>query len=395
MVRKAEESEPFSALVFKIVNDPHIGNLSYFRVYSGKIESGSYVLNSTKGIKERVSRLILMHADDREEVDALRVGDIGAIVGLKDSTTGDTLCDEDNPIILEKITFAEPVVSQAIEPATKSDEEKMSEALGRLVREDPTFHVSTNQETGQTIIQGMGELHLEIMVDRMKREFGVVANVGKPQVAYRETIKRVVEQAEGKYIKQSGGKGQYGHCWLRLEPNEAGKGFEFVNEIKGGSIPREYIPSVQKGVEEAMKAGVIAGYPVVDIKVALFDGSYHEVDSSEAAFKVAGSMAFKDGCRMGDPILLEPVMKVEVETPDSHMGDVTGSLSSKRGQIQGTESLGNSISKIIAHVPLSELFGYTNELRSITSGRGSANIEPAHYAEVPKNIAEEISGKGN
>ena len=395
MTRKPDESEPFSALVFKIVSDPHIGNLSYFRVYSGKIESGSYVLNSTKGIKERVSRLILMHADDREEVDSLRVGDIGAIVGLKDSTTGDTLCDEDNPIILEKITFAEPVVSQAIEPATKSDEEKMAEALGRLVREDPTFHVSTNQETGQTIIQGMGELHLEIMVDRMKREFGVVANVGKPQVAYRETIKRVVEQAEGKYIKQSGGKGQYGHCWLRLEPNETGKGFEFINEIKGGSIPREYIPSVQKGVEEAMKAGVVAGYPVVDIKVALFDGSYHEVDSSEAAFKVAGSMAFKAGCKMGNPILLEPVMKVEVETPDSHMGDVTGSLSSKRGQIQGTESLGNSISKIIAHVPLSELFGYTNELRSITSGRGSANIEPSHYAEVPKNIAEEISGKGN
>jgi len=395
MTRKPDESEPFSALVFKIVSDPHIGNLSYFRVYSGKIESGSYVLNSTKGIKERVSRLILMHADDREEVDSLRVGDIGAIVGLKDSTTGDTLCDEDDPIILEKITFAEPVVSQAIEPATKSDEEKMAEALGRLVREDPTFHVSTNQETGQTIIQGMGELHLEIMVDRMKREFGVVANVGKPQVAYRETIKRVVEQAEGKYIKQSGGKGQYGHCWLRLEPNETGKGFEFINEIKGGSIPREYIPSVQKGVEEAMKAGVVAGYPVVDIKVALFDGSYHEVDSSEAAFKVAGSMAFKAGCKMGNPILLEPVMKVEVETPDSHMGDVTGSLSSKRGQIQGTESLGNSISKIIAHVPLSELFGYTNELRSITSGRGSANIEPSHYAEVPKNIAEEISGKGN
>lgn len=395
MTRKAEESEPFSALVFKIVNDPHIGNLSYFRVYSGKIDSGSYVLNSTKGIRERVSRLILMHADDREEVDSLRVGDIGAIVGLKDSTTGDTLCDEENPIILEKITFAEPVVSQAIEPATKSDEEKMADALGRLVREDPTFKVSTNQETGQTIIQGMGELHLEIMVDRMKREFGVVANVGKPQVAYRETIKRVVEQAEGKYIKQSGGKGQYGHCWLRLEPNETGKGFEFINEIKGGSIPREYIPSVQKGVEEAMKAGVVAGYPVVDIKVALFDGSYHEVDSSEAAFKVAGSIAFKEGCRMGDPILLEPIMKVEVETPDSHMGDVTGSLSSKRGQIQGTESLGNNISKIVAHVPLSELFGYTNELRSITSGRGSANIEPSHYAEVPRNIAEEISGKEN
>ncbi len=393
MQREAKETEPFSSLVFKIVNDPHIGNLSYFRVYSGTIEAGTYVLNSTKGIRERVSRLILMHADDREEVDALRVGDIGAIVGLKDSTTGDTLCDEKDPIILEQIIFAEPVVSQAIEPATKSDEEKMSQALGRLVREDPTFHVSSNQETGQTIIQGMGELHLEIMVDRMKREFGVVANVGKPQVAYRETIKRVVEEAEGRYIKQSGGKGQYGHCWLKLEPNETGKGFEFINEIKGGSIPREFIPSIQKGVVESMKTGVVAGYPVVDMKVTLFDGSYHDVDSSEAAFKVAGSMAFREGCKRGDPILLEPIMKVEVETPDAHMGDVTGSLASKRGQIQGTESIGNSITKISALVPLSELFGYTNELRSVTSGRGSANIEPSHYAEVPKNIAEEISGK--
>lgn len=393
MKREAKESGPFSSLVFKIVNDPHIGNLSYFRVYSGTIEAGTYVLNSTKGIRERISRLILMHADDREEVDALRVGDIGAIVGLKDSTTGDTLCDEDDPIILEQIIFAEPVVSQAIEPATKSDEEKMSQALGRLVREDPTFHVTSNQETGQTIIQGMGELHLEIMVDRMKREFGVVANVGKPQVAYRETIKRVVEESEGRYIKQSGGKGQYGHCWLKLEPNETGKGFEFINEIKGGSIPREFIPSIQKGIVESMKTGVVAGYPVVDIKVTLFDGSYHDVDSSEAAFKVAGSMAFKEGCKRGDPILLEPVMKVEVETPDAHMGDVTGSLASKRGQIQGTESIGNSITKISALVPLSELFGYTNELRSVTSGRGSANIEPSHYAEVPKNIAEEISGK--
>lgn len=391
----ADESAPFSSLVFKIVNDPHIGNLSYFRVYSGKIEAGSYVLNSTKGIRERVSRLILMHADDREEVNSLRVGDIGAIVGLKDSTTGDTLCNEGNAIVLEKIIFAEPVVSQAIEPATKSDEEKMSEALGRLVKEDPTFHVSTNQETGQTIIQGMGELHLEIMVDRMKREFGVIANVGKPQVAYRETIKRVVEQSEGRYVKQSGGKGQYGHCWLKLEPNETGKGFEFINAIKGGSVPREFIPAIQKGVEEAMKTGVVAGYPVVDIKVALYDGSYHEVDSSESAFKVAGSMAFKDGCRKGDPILLEPVMKVDVETPDAHMGDVTGSLSSKRGQIQGTESLGNSISRISAQVPLSELFGYTSELRSITSGRGSANIEPSHYAEVPRNVAEGISGKNS
>jgi len=393
ITREVTENAPFSSLVFKIVNDPHIGNLSYFRVYSGKIDAGSYVLNSTKGIKERVSRLILMHADEREEVDSLSVGNIGAIVGLKDSITGDTLCDESNPIILEKIEFAEPVVSEAIEPATKSDEEKMSEALGRLAKEDPTFRVSTNVETGQTIISGMGELHLEIIVDRMKREFNVSANVGKPQVAYRETIKRVVEQSEGKYIKQSGGKGQYGHCWLKLEPNEKGKGFEFINAIKGGAIPKEFVAPIQKGVEEAMKNGVVAGYPVVDIKVTVYDGSYHEVDSSEAAFKVAGSMAFRDGCKMGDPILLEPVMKVDVETPDSYMGDVTGSLSSKRGQIQGTESLGAGVSRITAHVPLAELFGYTSELRSITSGRGSASMEPSHYAEVPRNVAEEIAGK--
>ncbi len=391
--REVSEEAPFASLVFKIVNDPHIGNLSYFRVYSGKITAGSYVLNSTKGIKERVSRLILMHADDREEVDSLSVGNIGAIVGLKDSVTGDTLCDENNPVILEKIEFAEPVVSQAIEPATKSDEEKMSEALGRLTKEDPTFRVSSNVETGQTIISGMGELHLEIIVDRLKREFNVTANVGKPQVAYRETIKRIVEQSEGKYIKQSGGKGQYGHCWLKLEPNEKGKGFEFINAIKGGSIPKEFITPIQKGVEDAMKNGVVAGYPVVDIKVTVYDGSYHEVDSSEAAFKVAGSMAFKDGCKMGDPILLEPVMKVDVETPDSHMGDVTGSLSSKRGQIQGTESLGSGVSRITANVPLAELFGYTSELRSLTSGRGSASMEPSHYAEVPRNVAEEIAGK--
>jgi len=390
--RKPNESEPFSGLVFKIVNDPHIGNLSYFRVYSGTIKSGTYVYNSTKGIRERVGRLVLMHADDREEVDMLRAGDIGAIVGLKESVTGDTICDESNPIILEQITFAEPVVSQAIEPATKSDEEKMGEALARLAKEDPTFKVETNHETGQTIISGMGELHLEIMVDRMKREFNVIANVGKPQVAYRETIKSVCEQSEGRYIKQSGGKGQYGHCWLKIEPNEAGKGFEFVDAIKGGSIPREYIPAVQKGVVESMKAGVVAGFPVVDIKVTLYDGSYHEVDSSEAAFKVAGSMAFKDGCKRANPILLEPVMDVAVEVPQEYMGDVTGSLSSKRGQIQGTEDVGNGITVINALVPLSELFGYTSELRSITSGRGSANIEPSHYAEVPRNVVEEIAG---
>jgi elongation factor G len=391
MERHSDEDEPFSSLVFKIVSDPHIGTLSYFRIYSGTIEAGSYVYNSTKGVRERVSRLVLMHADDREEVDMLRAGDIGAIVGLKDSTTGDTLCDEDEQIILEQIQFAEPVVSQAIEPATKSDEEKMGESLAKLAGEDPTFRVESNRETGQTIISGMGELHLEIMVDRMKREFGVVANVGKPQVAYRETVKGVCEEAEGKYIKQSGGKGQYGHCILKIEPNEAGKGFEFVNEIKGGSIPREFIPSIQKGVEETMKTGIVAGYPVVDVKVTVHDGSYHEVDSSEAAFKVAGSMAFKEGLRRANPILLEPLMKVAVEMPDEYMGDVTASLSSKRGQIQGTESLGNGITRVNAFVPLAELFGYTSELRSITSGRGAPNVEFERYEEVPKSVAEEIS----
>lgn len=390
--RKPDENEPFSGLVFKIVNDPHIGNLSYLRVYSGTVRAGTYVYNSTKDTKERISRLVLMHADDREEVDVLRAGDIGAIVGLKVSVTGDTLCDESNPIILEQIAFAEPVISQAIEPATKSDEEKMSAALNRLVREDPTFKVESNIETSQTIISGMGELHLEIMVDRMKREFNVVANVGKPQVAYRETVKVVCEQSEGRYIKQSGGKGQYGHCWLKIEPNEKGQGFEFINAIKGGAIPREYIPAIEKGVVESMKAGVVAGYPVVDIKVTLFDGSYHEVDSSEAAFKIAASMAFRDGCKRAQPILLEPIMDVVVEVPQQYMGDITGSLSSKRGQIQGTEDIGNGITTINAIVPLAELFGYTSELRSLTSGRGSASMEPSHYAEVPRNVAEEIAG---
>ena len=391
--RKPDENEPFSGLVFKLVNDPHIGNLSYFRVYSGTISSGSYVYNTTKGIRERVARLVLMHADQREEVESLRAGDIGAIVGLKDSVTGDTICDEKHPIVLEQITFAEPVVSQAIEPATKSDEEKMTEALVRLAKEDPTFKVSTNEETGQTIISGMGELHLEIMVDRMKREFNVIANVGKPQVAYRETVKNSVEQ-EGRYIKQSGGKGQYGHCYLRIEPNERGKGFEFINAIKGGAIPREFIPSIEKGVRGALKAGVVAGYPVIDIKVTVYDGSYHEVDSSDAAFQVAGSMAFKDGCRRANPILLEPIMNLEVAVPEQYMGDITGSLASKRGQIQGSEGIGNGITVIKAFVPLSEMFGFTNELRSITSGRGSSNMEPAHYAEVPRNVVEEIVGKG-
>lgn len=393
--RNPNENEPFCGLVFKLVNDPHIGNLSYFRVYSGTIKAGSYVYNSTKDVKERISRLVLMHADEREEVESLRAGDIGAIVGLKYSTTGDTLCDEANPIILEQITFAEPVISQAIEPATKSDEEKMAEALNKLTREDPTFKVETNQETGQTIISGMGELHLDIMVDRMKREFNVLANVGKPQVAYRETIKGVCEQSEGKYIRQSGGKGQYGHCWLKIEPNEKGKGFEFINAIKGGAIPKEFIPAIEKGVVEAMKSGVVAGYPVVDVKVTLFDGSYHEVDSSEVAFKIAGSIAFREGCKRANPVLLEPIMDVSVEVPNQYMGDVTGSLSSKRGQIQGTEDIGNGITVINALVPLAELFGYTSELRSLTSGRGAAYMEPSNYAEVPKNVADEIGGLKN
>jgi len=391
--RKPDEKEPFAGLVFKLVNDPHVGNLSYFRVYSGVIEAGSYVYNATKGIRERVGRLVLMHADKREEVKSLRVGDIGAIIGLKDSVTGDTICVDSDPIILEQIIFAEPVVSQAIEPVTKSDAEKMTVALVRLAKEDPTFKVATNNETGQTIISGMGELHLEIIVDRMKREFGVIANVGKPQVAYRETIKRVVEQ-EGRYIKQSGGKGQYGHCYLRLEPNKPGDGFEFINEIKGGTIPREFIPSIEKGIKGALKAGVVAGYPVVDVKVAVYDGSYHDVDSSDAAFQVAGSMAFKAGCKKASPILLEPMMKLEVTAPEQYMGDITGSLSSKRGQIQGTESIENGITIVKALTPLSEMFGYTNELRSMTSGRGSSSMEFSHYAEVPKSIAEEITGGG-
>jgi elongation factor G len=386
---KPSEEEPFAALVFKIVNDPHVGNLSYMRVYSGKVEAGSYVYNSTQDNKERVSRLVLMHAEDREEVPVLQAGDIGAVVGLKDTNTGDTLCSGDDPVLLEQIKFSDPVVSQAIEPKTKSDEEKMSAALGRLVKEDPTFQVESNPETGQTIISGMGELHLEIQVDRLKREFNVEANVGKPQVAYRETIKSVREQ-EGKYVKQSGGKGQYGHCYLRLEPNESGEGFEFENEIKGGAIPREFIPSIEKGIKEAMKSGVVAGYPVVDIKVAVYDGSYHDVDSSEAAFKVAGSMAFREGCKHADPILLEPMMSLEIVVPEEYLGDVTGSVSSKRGEIRTTEVKGK-LHTVSAYAPLSELFGFTTELRSITSGRGTASMEFSHYAEVPKSVTEDIA----
>lgn len=387
--RKPLETEPFSSLVFKVVNDPHIGTLSYFRVYSGKVSAGSYVYNSTKDTKERIGRLVLMHAEDREEVTELRAGDIGAIVGLKDSVTGDTLCDESDPVLLEAITFSEPVISMAIEPKTKSDEEKLGVALGRLVREDPTFKVQSNPETGQTIVSGMGELHLEIQVDRLKREFKIEANIGQPQVAYRETIRKVREQ-EARYVKQSGGKGQYGHCYLRLEPNEAGEGFEFIDEIKGGAIPREFIPAVRKGVEEVLTSGVVAGYPVVDVKVALYDGSYHDVDSSEASFKVAGSMAFKEGMKNADPVLLEPVMNVEVSTPEEYLGDVTGSLSSKRGIVESTD-VKHGAHLVKAKVPLAELFGYTTEIRSLTSGRGAVNMEMSHYAEVPKSVASEIT----
>ncbi len=390
LTRVQKEDEPFSALVFKISNDPHIGTLSYFRVYSGKVDAGSYVYNSTKGKKERISRLVLMHAEDREEVQTLRAGDIGAIVGLKDSVTGDTLCIENDPVILEKIEFSEPVISQAIEPKTKSDEEKLSIALGKLMKEDPTFKVQTNHETGQTIISGMGELHLEIMVDRLDREHNVQAQVGKPQVAYRETI-RIENEAEGKYVKQSGGRGQYGHCWLRVEPNTA-EGFEFVDAIKGGSIPKEFISSIRKGVENTLNTGVIAGFPVVDVKVTVYDGSFHDVDSNDAAFQVAGSMGFKEAMRGAKPSLLEPLMKVEVTVPDDYVGDVTGSLSSKRGIIEGSEVKAGGIQMITARVPMSELFGYTTELRSITSGRGSASVEFHSYSEVPASIVEGIKG---
>lgn len=391
IVRKTNEDDPFAALVFKIVNDSHIGNLSYIRIYSGTLKAGSYVYNSTKQIKERVGRLLLMHANDREEADSLRAGDIGAVVGLKDSVTGDTLCDQSNPVILEQIQFSEPVVSQAVEPVTKSDEEKLSLALARLMKEDPTFKVESNIETGQTVISGMGELHLEILIDRLKREFKVEANVGVPQVAYKETIKVEVE-SEGRYVKQSGGRGQYGHCYLRITPNERGEGFEFINSIKGGSIPREFIPAIEKGVKEALMSGVVAGYPVIDLKVEVYDGSYHEVDSSEAAFKVAGSMAFKEGCKKANPVLLEPIMSVEVIAPEKFVGDVTGSLSSKRGIIKKTETRGD-LHVISADVPLAELFGYTTQLRSITSGRGNATMEMSHFAEVPKNVVEEIVAK--
>ena len=388
--RKTSDEEPFSGLAFKIMADPFVGKLAFFRAYSGTLDSGSYVFNSTKQRKERVGRILRMHANSREEIDTIYSGDICAIVGLKDTTTGDTLCDEKAPIILESMEFPDPVIKVAIEPKTKQGQEKMTLALIKLAEEDPTFKTYTDQETGQTIIAGMGELHLEIIVDRLLREFKVEANVGKPQVAYRETIRLAVE-AEGKYIRQSGGKGQYGHCKLRIEPKEPGTGFEFVDETVGGSIPKEYIQPICKGIEEASKTGVLAGYEVVDFKVTVYDGSYHEVDSSEMAFKIAGSMGFKDGVTKAKPVLLEPVMKVEVITPDDYFGDIMGNISSRRGNINGTEDR-NGVKAIDAEVPLSEMFGYATDLRSITQGRGQFTMQFDHYAEVPRSVAEKIIG---
>ena len=394
--RKPDAAESFAALAFKIATDPFVGKLVFFRAYSGKITAGSYVYNSSTGEKERVGRIVRLHADKREDVTEVEAGDIAAIVGLKGTTTGNTLSDSNKPILLESISFPEPPVSIAIEPKTKADQEKMSQALARLAEEDPTFRIKVDHETGQTIISGMGELHLEIIVDRMKREFTVDANVGQPQVAYRETIRKDGVEAEGKYIRQTGGRGEYGHCWLRISQNEAGKGFEFINNIKGGVIPSEFIPAVKAGVEEAMANGVIAGYPVVDVKVELYDGSYHEVDSSEVAFKIAGSAALQYAVKKADPVLLEPIMKLVAITPEDFMGDVIGDLNSKRGRIESMEDLSPGIKQITAFVPLGEMFGYTTNLRSMTQGRASSTMELDHYADVPPNVAATIiamSGK--
>ncbi|TCS68738.1 translation elongation factor 2 (EF-2/EF-G) [Sulfuritortus calidifontis] len=389
--RKADDAEPFSALAFKIMTDPYVGQLTFFRVYSGVVNSGDTIYNSVKGKKERLGRILQMHANNREEIKEVRAGDIAAAVGLKEAITGDTLSSLDKPIILERMEFPEPVIHVAVEPKTKADQEKMGLALNRLAQEDPSFRVRTDEESGQTIISGMGELHLEIIVDRMKREFGVEANVGAPQVAYREAIRKSVE-VEGKFVKQSGGKGQYGHVWIKMEPNEAGKGYEFVDAIKGGSVPREYIPAVDKGLRDSLPNGVLAGFPVEDVKITLFDGSYHEVDSSEQAFKMAASMAFKEGMRKANPVLLEPMMAVEVETPEDYMGDVMGDLSSRRGMIQGMEDLPGG-KAIKAEVPLSEMFGYSTQLRSLTQGRATYTMEFKHYSEAPKNVADAIINK--
>jgi elongation factor G len=390
--RPSSEDAPFAALAFKILTDPFIGKLTFFRVYSGKLESGSYVLNATKGNRERISRILQMHAAHREEVSEVYAGDLAAAVGLKNTTTGDTLCDEKSPIILERMVFPEPVIEVAIEPKTKADQDKLGVSLGKLAEEDPTFRVKNDPETGQTLIAGMGELHLEIIVDRLLREFKVDANVGKPQVAYRETIRKQVK-VEGKFVRQSGGRGQYGHVWLELTPLEAGGGFVFENKIVGGVVPREYVPAVENGVKEAMSGGVLAGFPVIDLKATIFDGSYHDVDSNEMAFKIAGSMALKEGVVKAGGVLLEPVMKVEVEVPDDNMGDVIGDLQGRRrGIVQGMEGR-SGLQVIRMHVPLAEMFGYATELRSMTQGRGTFSMEFSHYAEVPKNVAEAIIAK--
>ncbi|MHB8936818.1 MAG: elongation factor G [Thiobacillus sp.] len=389
--RRPSDDEKFSALAFKVATDPYVGQLIFFRVYSGVVKSGDTIYNPVKGRKERLGRILQMHANQREEIKEVRAGDIAAAVGLKDVTTGDTLCDMGDPITLERMIFPEPVIHVAVEPKTKVDQEKMGIALGRLAQEDPSFRVRTDEESGQTIMSGMGELHLEILVDRMRREFGVEANVGAPQVAYREAIKKEIEQ-EGKHVKQSGGKGQYGHVWIKMGPNETGKGFEFVDAIKGGTVPREYIPAVEKGLREALNNGVLAGYPVVDVKVTLFDGSYHDVDSSELAFKLAAIMAFKDGMRKASPILLEPMMAVEVETPEDYMGDVMGDLNRRRGIIQGMDDVGG-VKAIKAEVPLAEMFGYSTDLRSMSQGRATYSMEFKHYTEAPKNIAEAVIAK--
>ena len=389
--RESDDKAPFAGLAFKVATDPYVGKITFFRVYSGVLKTGTYVYNSSKDSKERIGRLLKMHANNREDVEELYAGDIAAIVGLKDTTTGDTLCAENKPILLESMEFPEPVIKVAIEPTSKASQEKMVNALIKLAEEDPTFKTYTDQETGQTIIAGMGELHLDIIVDRLKREFKVEANVGAPQVSYRETVRKAVE-AEGKFIRQSGGKGQYGHCWIKLEPLPAGTGYQFEDKIVGGAIPKEYIQPINNGIQEAKQNGVVAGYETVDFKVTVFDGSYHDVDSSEMAFKIAGSMAFKEAAKKADPVLMEPIMKVQVELPDEYLGNVMGNLTSRRGMLQGTENaFGNTI--INAEVPLSEMFGYATDLRSSTQGRGIFNMEFSHYAEVPKFVADKIVGE--
>lgn len=390
--RISSDDEKMSGLVFKIATDPYVGQLSFFRVYSGKLTSGMTVLNASRNKKERIGRLLQMHANSREEIKEVNAGDIAAAVGLKEGVTGESICAPDAPILLEKMVFPEPVIHVAVEPKSKADQEKMSIALGRLAQEDPSFRIRSDEESGQTIISGMGELHLEIIVDRMRREFNVEANVGRPQVAYREAIKKNVE-IEGKFIKQSGGRGQYGHVWLEMKPMDNGSGFEFIDKIKGGAIPREYIPAVQKGLEDTMKSGVLAGYPVVDVSVTLFDGSFHEVDSSEQAFRMAAGMAFREGMKKASPVIMEPVMKVEVETPEEKMGDVMGDINSRRGLIQGMEDIAAGSKAILADVPLSEMFGYSTQLRSLTQGRATYTMEFKHYAEVPSNVAQEIIKK--